>query len=125
MYNSIIHWVYLLILVDLCLYLILAISASKSLIRNGKFITTWESRGSGNGQFEYPHGISLDSFKNVYVVDTGNQRIQKFDLNGTFITTWGTLGTGKGQFNNPQCISVDSFDNMYVARYWQSAHPKV
>ena len=33
---------------------------------------------------------SVDSAGNVYVADTGNNRIQKFTSNGTFITTWGS-----------------------------------
>ena len=34
--------------------------------------------GSGNGQFNYPNGVATDSSGNVYVADTGNNRIQKF-----------------------------------------------
>ena len=65
---------------------------------NGIFITKWGSEGSGNGQFNYPEGIAIDSSGNVYVAD-GN-RIQKFTSNGTFITKWGSIGIGEGQFKN-------------------------
>jgi DNA-binding beta-propeller fold protein YncE len=51
----------------------------------------------------------------VYVADTGNDRIEKFDGNGTFITTWGTHGSGDGQLSNPSAIVVDSSDKIYVA----------
>ena len=78
---------------------------------NGKFITKWGSQcnlstGSGciypdgpgplqkgDGQFNSPRGIFIDSTgKLVYVVDTANDRIQKFDSNGKFITKWGSTG---------------------------------
>ena len=59
---------------------------------NGTFITKWGSEGTGDGQFDSPHGIALDSSGNVYVVDYYNNRIQKFDSNGTFITRWGSEG---------------------------------
>jgi DNA-binding beta-propeller fold protein YncE len=36
------------------------------------------SYGTGNGQFESPAGIAIDSANNVYVVDAGNNRIQIF-----------------------------------------------
>jgi hypothetical protein len=38
---------------------------------------------------------------NIYVVDAGNHRIQKFTNNGEFIATWGTRGTNEGQFICP------------------------
>ena len=65
------------------------------------FLRTWGTYGSGNGQFDYPHSIAIDNEDNVYVADTDNNRIQKFDPNGTFITKWGTFGSGNGQFNWP------------------------
>jgi sugar lactone lactonase YvrE len=50
----------------------------------------------------------------VYVVDTNNNRIQKFNSNGTFITKWGSRGTSDGQFSHAQGIAIDSNDNVYV-----------
>jgi DNA-binding beta-propeller fold protein YncE len=50
------------------------------------FFTTWGSTGSGAGQFTYPTGISVDGNGNVYVADTGNNRIQKFTSQGVFLT---------------------------------------
>jgi len=51
---------------------------------NGNFITKWGSYGEGDGQFFYPSGITVDSEGNVYVVDSGNCRIQKFRPNPEF-----------------------------------------
>ena len=52
---------------------------------NGNYLTQWGSRGSGNGQFEYPEGIAVDSSGNfIYVADSGNDRIQVF-VNNTNI----------------------------------------
>lgn len=46
----------------------------------------WGSFGSGNGQFNNPTGIICDDDNNIYVVDSGNDRIQKFTSEGSFIT---------------------------------------
>lgn len=74
----------------------------------------WGTTGAGNGQFSGPVGVALDSSINVYVADTGNNRIQKFDSVGTYTTQWGTGGTGNGQFSGPTGIAVDSANNIYV-----------
>jgi len=70
---------------------------------------------AGDGEFSYPTGIALDSSANVYVVDSGNDRIQKFDSNGNFLLKWGIKGYDDGQFDHPAGISIDSSDNVYVA----------
>jgi tripartite motif-containing protein 71 len=70
--------------------------------------------GTDNGQFYDSEGIAVDSSGNVYVADTNNNRIQKFDSNGRFLTTWGSKGSGNGQFDYPGDIAVDSSGNVYV-----------
>ncbi len=58
----------------------------------------------------------IDKFGNVFVADSGNYLIQKFDGNGKFITSWGSNGTGNLQFSGHQLgISTDSFGDVFVA----------
>ena len=81
-----------------------------------QFIKKWGSLGSGNGQFNNPHGIAvMRSSGEAYILDTGNNRVQKFDSNGNFILKWGSLGSGNVQFNNAHGIAVDqSSGEVYV-----------
>ena len=80
------------------------------------FVTKWGSLGSGDGQFNGPIGLAVDGSGNVFVADTINNRIQKFDNTGTFVTTWGCLGSGDGQFNGPGGVAVErSSGNVFVA----------
>jgi DNA-binding beta-propeller fold protein YncE len=95
-----------------------AFSFSGNAAERYEFVTKWGSSGSGDSQFANPYGIAVDSSGNVYVVDAGNYRIQKFDSNGRFITQWGGPGSGNGQFGQfyvPAGIAVDSSGNVYVA----------
>jgi len=77
-------------------------------------VAVWGSWGTGEGQFHWPSGIATDADGNVYVVDTYNNRIQKFDSSGTFISTWGSSGSGEGEFYHPCGIATDASDNVYV-----------
>ena len=58
------------------------------------------SSGSGPGQLDFPKGVTADA-TGVYVADSENHRVTKFDLNGGFAASWGTQGQGDGQFNFP------------------------
>ncbi len=66
------------------------------------------------GQLRSPWGISIDGAGDVYVTDTGNHRIEKFDREGNFITQWGGFGNGGGQFNFPYGIAVDAKGSVFV-----------
>ena len=74
----------------------------------------WGKFGTGDGEFNLPCGIAVDSNNNIYVSDTANHRIQKFDINGDFIRKWGVFGTGDGQFNKPKGIATFSGNSLLV-----------
>lgn len=78
------------------------------------FVLKWGSNGTGPGQFRDPFGIAVDPTGNVYVCDSNNDRIQKFDNDGNFLLQWGTRGTDPGQFRSPASIAVDDAGDVYV-----------
>jgi len=49
--------------------------------------------GSKDGQLKSPVGVAADGSGNLYVADTGNNRIQKFSKTGLFLAKWGTKGS--------------------------------
>ena len=58
--------------------------------------------GSGaDGQFNNPTGVAADGAGNVYIADTWNDRVEKFDPSGRFLAKWGGTGNGDGQFQAP------------------------
>lgn len=79
------------------------------------YITQWGTSGAGDGQFNGPHDVEVDTFGNVYVIDTNNHRVQKFDTAGSYSTQWGTGGVGDGQFSSPKGIAVEPGGNVVVA----------
>jgi DNA-binding beta-propeller fold protein YncE len=53
-------------------------------LRDGKLVATWGKQGLGPGEFDWVHGIVVDSHGAVYAADTYGQRLQKFvPSNGT------------------------------------------
>jgi hypothetical protein len=73
--------------------------------------------GTGDGAFDGPTGIAVDSSGYIYVADKGNGRIQKFTSSGTFLVKWGTKGSGDGELLAPSGIAIDSSGNAYVADF--------
>ena len=78
------------------------------------FSFAFGSYGSGNGQFNNPHFIAVDSSGNMYITDSNNARVEKFDKYGNYVTQWGSSGSGNGQFTAPAGVAVDSSGNVYV-----------
>ena len=70
------------------------------------FSKTWGSSGTGDGQFMFPHSLAVDRYGNIYVTDTGNNRVQKFNSSGSFITKWGEEGSADGQFRQLHDIAI-------------------
>src|SRR4030095_10944220 len=75
----------------------------------------WSITGDPN-PFNNPDGIAVDTLDNLYVMDSGNNRIQKFDGEGNFISMWGSKGTDDGQFNCPRfcMVALDRQGNIFV-----------
>jgi len=76
--------------------------------KDGKFIKTWGTKGSGPGELDIPHAIAMDSQGRLFVGDRQNNRIQIFDQEGNVIAQW-------PQFSRPSGIYIDAKDNIYVA----------
>jgi DNA-binding beta-propeller fold protein YncE len=55
---------------------------------DGTLLAMWGGLGSGPGQFGAASGVTVDQTENVYVIDSGNARIQKFTLEGVFLSSW-------------------------------------
>jgi hypothetical protein len=68
-----------------------------------------------NFQFYRVSSIIGDNEENIYVLDAGNCRVQKFDRNGKYLMTFGRKGQGPGEFMNPSAFTIDDDGNLYVS----------
>jgi sugar lactone lactonase YvrE len=103
------------------------------------FHAWWDGTGGpdGTAEFQYPSSVVADSSGNLYVTDTGNNRIRKIDASGN-VTTLAGNGTGSqgaitaigsglyfadgtggpdgtAEFCAPLGIGIDRSGNIYVA----------
>jgi sugar lactone lactonase YvrE len=91
---------------------------------DGTYLETWGTPGSAEGEFEFyapesgygtAYGdVDFDADGNIYVLDTGNHRVQKFDPDRKFLLAWGSTGDGEGQFLAPPSIAVSPDGRVYV-----------
>jgi DNA-binding beta-propeller fold protein YncE len=76
----------------------------------GKLLKSWGKLGKGNGEFDQPHALAMDSQGRLFVADRGNNRIQIFDQEGNFLAEW-------TQFSRISGLAIDraSGDTLYAA----------
>lgn len=77
----------------------------------GAPVKTFGQQGTGQGQFQKPRAIAVDSSDNLYVVDL-TARIQVFDRKGKFLRSWQTPESKNGR---PSGLSIGSDGNLLVA----------
>ena len=76
--------------------------------RDGKFIMSFGSKGSGPTEMDQPHALAMDSRGRLFVGDRANNRIQIYDQSGKLLDTW-------TQFSRPSGLYIDKQDMIYVA----------
>jgi hypothetical protein len=82
--------------------------------KNGRFLKSVGTRGSGPLQFSTPHGLAVDAKGMVYVADRGNRRIVVLDNDLNQKTTYEHVGTPPGL-----CISTEGpRQYLYSPNWW-------
>jgi sugar lactone lactonase YvrE len=83
----------------------------------------------------FPQGLAVDKFHNVYVADRGRNAVRRVSWQGTFITT--VAGTGEAGYsgdggpaaqaklNQPEGLATDPEGNLYIADAGNNAVRKV
>jgi hypothetical protein len=84
------------------------------------YLYSFGALGSAAGQFRFPAALAFDGAGRLYVVDSENCRVQRFNVSAqgmTFDAQFGTRGRGPGELLYPTSISVSGGEAFVVDPY--------
>lgn len=81
---------------------------------NGDTLFSFGGPGAGEGTFNMPVSIAINSSGEIVVADSFNARIQVFSDTGVFVRAFGRRGDRAGDFQLIKSVAVDTDDNVYV-----------
>lgn len=82
--------------------------------RTGAHLLDFGKRGNGPGEFNFPLDVTVGLDNLLYVVDSGNFRVEVFRPDGTFVRQFGSIGNRGGNFARPKELATDPQGNVYV-----------
>jgi hypothetical protein len=122
----------MLIILGLLNILFLQVFGSPDFVRNtlpeidaceGKIrltlVRTWggDNTDDENQFFRFPKDIKISKDNSIYIVDSGNNRVQVFTRDSSFKETIGRKGQGPGDLLLPEALDFDKSGNLYVADF--------
>lgn len=81
---------------------------------DGRYINKIGSGGEGDGQFNLPVSVAVNSRGQLIIADAFGANVQIFDADGKFLRKFGQRGDSAGDFQLIKSVAVDSEDNIYV-----------
>jgi DNA-binding beta-propeller fold protein YncE len=91
--------------------------------QSGRIVDKWGTSGHGDGQFFFGApgvhddgaGVIFAPDGSIYVLDSGNLRVQHFSSDRKLLGMFGSYGSDPGQFVSPVAIALDDGGNLYVS----------
>ncbi len=75
----------------------------------------WGETGKDPGQLDRPYNVGVDAQGDVYVVEMGNHRLQKFTASGKLVFVSGKWGEGENDLNCPIAVAVGADKAIYIS----------
>src|ERR1022692_2914949 len=78
---------------------------------NGNSLAEFTNFG---GQISNAAAMTIDSSGNLWITDTGNNRVVEINSSGVLVKTIGAPGAGDGEFSQPSGIGLDASGDVWV-----------
>ncbi|MEE9432136.1 MAG: 6-bladed beta-propeller [Melioribacteraceae bacterium] len=72
------------------------------------------SDNSDEIEFAYPTCVAIANIGDLYILDSDNGRILKYDLSGKYILEIGGNDAGDFAISNPKDFAIDNNENLYI-----------
>ncbi len=82
--------------------------------RAGELLSRFGTRGTGDGEFNYPTLLWRSQQGQLYLTDSLNYRLQVFDGEGKFLAKFGKQGDGTGDAGRQKGVATDSYGHVYI-----------
>ncbi|MDT3696555.1 MAG: NHL repeat-containing protein [Ignavibacterium sp.] len=84
--------------------------------KNLNFVSSFNrnENSSSEEQFGFPLSVAVSNQGDLYLIDSDNRRVIKFDIYGNFFQNFGGIDAGKFQLKNPSQLAISSANNIYV-----------
>ncbi len=82
-------------------------------------------QGFADGELSGPSDVAFDSEGNIYVADTNNNRVSKYDANGVFLSSFGGFRSPDITLNQPWSVAVADDGTVFIADTWNHKVIKV
>lgn len=89
-------------------------SGKSDLIKLKKILSIGKEEGDINYVLFNPSFIGIDKESNIFILDSGNYRVMKYDSLGKFIKLFGKKGSGPGEFSFPWPGCVDPVSDVII-----------
>lgn len=83
--------------------------------KTARRLSTFGTRGQGEGEFSFPTSLAFDMDGNLLVVDQINARVQVLTEDGQYLDQFGQRGVGFANFVRPKDVATDEAGLIYVS----------
>ncbi len=82
--------------------------------RSGELLFRMATADSPDTAVHFPTNLAFSEASDLYVSDTGNFRVLRFDPDGGLVGSYGGVGKALGRFARPKGVAVDRAGRIYV-----------
>ncbi len=78
------------------------------------YTSEFGAEGTADGEMTNPGAVVVASNGDLWILDTGNNRVEEFNRAGEYLRQFGSAGSGDGQLSAADGLAIDSHGDIWV-----------